>query len=130
MYVSLLHGELEAGIRDTCRRHGWPVLAPSDQPAERRLQALRLADACIVDVSAASPDVGAELAFALCQGRPVITLRNEMASTAPFVEDIVRDHPAVRHLSYDDVKDCLTALDQVLGDLIWQEQVARAAPSG
>lgn len=131
MYVSLPQGErLRLGVAEMCRRHGWPVVAATEELADRRLQALRLADACIVDISCAGADVGAELAFALCEGRPVIALRNERAGSAPFVENIAREHPAVRQLSYENVEECLAALDRVLGDLVWQKQVARAAPDG
>jgi len=132
MYVSLPHGErLEEGVKEACRRHGWPVLAAAGEPVGRRLQALRLADACIVYISSsASPDAGAELAWALCEGRPVIVFRSGMGISAPLVEDIMRDHPSVRQLSCDDVEECMVALDGVLSDPAWQEQVARAAPDG
>jgi hypothetical protein len=131
MYVSLPQGEPFAlGVAEACRRHGWPVVAATDEHADRRLQALRLADACIVDISGDTSDAGAELAFALCEGRPVIALRSTRAPSSPFIEDIARDHPAVRQLSYDDPEECLAALDGVLGDRAWQTQVARAAPCG
>jgi hypothetical protein len=131
MYVSLPHGErLEDGVKATCQRHGWPILAARDERSELRLQALRLADACIVHVSSASPDAGAELAFALCEGRPVIALWSRMGMKAPLVEDLMRTHPAVHRLSCDDIEECVDALDRVLGDPAWQRQVARAAPSG
>jgi hypothetical protein len=131
IYVSLPHGELlEDGVTETCQRHGWPVLRARDELSELRLQALRLADACIVQVSSASTDAGAELAFALCEGRPVIALWNRMEMNAPLVEDIMLTHPAIHRLSCDDIEECVNALDRVLGDPVWQEQVARAAPSG
>lgn len=131
MYVSLPRGEpLALGLTEACRRHGWPVVAAADEPAERRLQALRLADACILDVSADSSDVGAELKVALREGRPVIALRSTTAPSSSLLEDIAREHPSIRQLSYDDPEECLTALDGVLADHTWQTQVARAAPGG
>ncbi len=131
MYVSLPHGEqLEDGVKTTCQRHGWPVLTARDERSDLRLQALRLADACIVHISSASPDAGAELAFALCEGRPLIALWSALGTRAPLVEDIMRAHPAVHRLCCDEIEGCIEALDCVLGDPAWQEQVARAAPSG
>lgn len=131
MYVSLPHDErLEDGVHETCRRHGWPVLTARDERSERRLQTLRLADACIVHVASASPDAGAELAFALGAGRPVIALWSARAARTPLVEDILRTHPAVHQLRCEDVEGCVEALDRVLGDPVWQQQVARAAPCG
>jgi hypothetical protein len=131
VYVSLPHGErLENGVQETCRRRGWPVLAARSERSELRLQALRLADACIVHVSSASPDAGAELAFALCEGRPVIALWSALGTRAPLVEDILRTHPDVHQLRCDDVEGCIAALDRILGDPAWQRQVAQAAPSG
>ncbi len=131
IYVSLPQGEpLALGVMDACRRHGWPVVAASDDPADRRLQALRLADACILDISGEGPDAGAELATALREGRPVIALRGAIAPCSPFLEDIARESSLLRQLSCDDTEECLTALDGVLADHAWQTQVARAAPGG
>jgi hypothetical protein len=131
MYVSLPSDEqLEGAVNDMCRRHGWPVVTAADRPTQRRLQALRLADACIVHVSPATPDAEAELAFALCEGRPVIAFRSALETNAPLVDDLLRDHPAVHQLSCDDVAECVAALDGLLGDPVWQEQVAQAAPRG
>lgn len=131
MYVSVPPGEqLEYAVNETCRRHGWPVVSAAGRPTERRLQALRLADACIVDISSATADAGAELAFALCEGRPVIAFRGKSETHAPLVEDLLREHPAVRQLSGDNVTECAAALDSLLSDPAWQEQVAQASPRG
>jgi hypothetical protein len=129
MYVSVPPGEqLEHAVNETCRRHGWPVVSATSRTTQRRLQALRLADACIVDISSATADAGAELAFALCEGRPLIAFRSASETNAPLVEDLLRDHPAVHQLSRDDLAECVAALDSLLGDPAWHEQVARAAP--
>ncbi len=131
IYVSLPQGEpLALGVTEACLRHGWPVVAASDEHADRRLQALRLADACILDISGERPDAGAELATALREGRPVIVLRGANAPSSPFLEEIAREHLSVRQLSCEDIEECLTALDGVLADHAWQTQVARAAPGG
>jgi hypothetical protein len=131
IYVSLPHGEpLGDGVAATCQRHGWPVLGARDERCELRLQALRLADACIVHLTSASPDAGAELAVALCEGRPVIALWSQTEMTTPLVEDIMLSHPAIYQLNCDDVEQCMDALDRILEDPAWQEQVARAAPCG
>jgi hypothetical protein len=131
MYVSLSHDErLEQGVTETCQRHGWPVRAATGERSERRLQALRFADACIVYVSSTSSDAGAELAFALCEERPVIAFSSGTGTRSPLIEDLVRDRPDVHQLSCDDVEDCMAALDCLLADPAWQEQVAQAAPCG
>lgn len=131
MYLSLLSDdEFLAGVREACRRHGWPVLAASEEPPGRRLQALRLADACILDISIDGLDAGAELALALCEGRPVIALRSHSADSTPLLEELTREHPAVRQVSYRGLDDCLAVLEGVLSEGRWQEQVAQAAPSG
>jgi hypothetical protein len=128
MYVSLPHGHLlEQEVAEMCRKHGWPVLRATDERAERRAQALRFADACIVHISSGG---GAELAFALREERPVIAVGSEMDMSSLPIEDIVRDRPGIHQLSCDDVEGCMTALDLLLADPTWQEQVARAAPCG
>jgi hypothetical protein len=131
MYLSLPNGEeFHAGVHEACRRHGWPVFAASEEPAGRRLQALRFADACILDISIAGSDAGAELAFALCEGRPVIALRSDTASSTPLLDELTREHPRVRQVNYWGLNDCLAALEGVLSEERWQEQVARATPGG
>jgi len=127
MYLSTAHGSsLGEGVQKICRRHGWPVLAASEQPAHRRLQALRLADACIVEVSAFD---GArdDLAIAVTEGRPVIALHLQLDEDA-WPADLAFADRAVQRVSCREVDDCLAALDRVLGDEDWQEQVAQAAP--
>lgn len=129
MYVSLAgNTQLANGVRDACLRCGWPVLEGSAQPGERRLHALALADACILHISKNSRDVGVELAFAASEQRPIIALRSSCEEPAPLVEHIIRGHSAIRELSCDDVDRCVAALETLLGDPAWQEEVARATP--
>jgi hypothetical protein len=132
IYVSARSGQpLQSVVHVTCRRHGWPVLAADEVPSAQSTQALRLADACILDISPNGPDSGgADLALALREGRPVIALSGAPAKRAPRVEELMRTHPGVRQLSCDDIGECAAALDRLLGDPAWQRQVALAAPSG
>jgi hypothetical protein len=106
------------------------VLAADEGPSARFTQALRLADACILDISANGPDSGSDLALALREGRPVIALSGAPAKRAPHVEELIRTHPGVPQLSCQDIGECAAALDRLLGDPAWQRQVALAAPRG
>ena len=63
------------------RAKGWLAITGEveqndPRTAARRVNALRTADACIIDVSKASIDVGAELATAVFAERPVIALQD------------------------------------------------------
>lgn len=131
VYLSVPHSEeLRDGIADVCMQHGWPVVTAEGADSERRLAALRFADACILDVSTTTANAGSELALAVREGRPLIAIRSRAAEDAPLAEEATRGNGAVRQLSYSAVEDCLSELHEVLGDGLWQEQVARAAPLG
>jgi hypothetical protein len=120
-YVSASVQPLDS-VLAACRRHGWPVVVGSDDlGAGRRIQALRLADACIVDLSTSSPEVEEELTVALRERRPVIALRSARVPSL--------DRPDVRELSFRDGADCRRQLDRLLTDPSWQRDVALATPS-
>lgn len=116
LYVSA-HVEPLDRVRSVCRGHGWPVIVGSDLDPARRAQALRLADACIVDAAAAD-----ELATAIAQQRPVVALRQAGSPPGERLD-------GVHELPYGDHDECAEALGRLLADPDWRRHVAHAAPT-
>lgn len=117
-----VHVEPLDRVRSVCRSHGWSVIVGGDLDPARRAQALRLADACIVDAAAAGSHADEELTMAIEQGRPVVALRRSGSPSAGG-----RD--AVCELSYADRDECAEALGRLLADPDWRRRVALAAPT-
>jgi hypothetical protein len=109
-----------------CER-GWTVLAADDpgRGPSRRIAALRSADACLFDISCESATIGAEIATALCTGRPVIALEHEDSPASELITALVTHGEATRIIRYGQVDDCVAALGETLADPIWLEAVGR-----
>lgn len=124
---------LNERITLTIRSRGWVVLDRGGEGDEdprrevRRLEALRTADACVVDVSSRSEIVGAEIAIAVCSGRPVIVLEHESRPAAGFISALLDRSRLRRVIRYRDVDDCVDALSRTLEDLEWRQAVGHAA---
>lgn len=110
-----------------CRGNGWPVIVGDHEMSpERRAQALRLADACIVNVTVSSAEVEVEISLALGECRPTIALRR---SAQPAATSIAHGHDAFHELRFRDRDECVQALEQLLMDPDWQRRVAVASPT-
>lgn len=125
LYVSAHVHPLDR-VLAVCRSHGWSVIVGSEELGpRRRAQALRMADACIVDASTSWPHAEDELSLAVEQRRPVVVLCQTGCTTqsAPAGSD------GVRELAYEDGEECARALDRLLMDPNWRRHVALAAPA-
>jgi hypothetical protein len=119
-------------ITVTIRSLGWIVFhradGDDDLRGERRLlEALRTADACVFDVSSPSEIVGAEIATAVCSGRPVIALEHESHPAATFISALLDRSRGRTLIRYRDVDDCIDTLTRTLEDVEWRRAVAHAA---
>jgi hypothetical protein len=111
---------------------GWIVLHRADSDEDLRgearlLEALRTADACVFDVSSPSEIVGAEIATAVCSGRPIIALEHEAHPAANFISVLLDRSRLSRVIRYSGVDDCVSALTRTLEDLDWRQAVGHAA---
>jgi hypothetical protein len=123
---------LSERISLTIRSRGWLVLdrdedEPDTRREARRLEALRSADACVFDVSSPSEIVGAELATAVCSGRPIIALEHEAHPVGGFIAAVLDRSSLGIVIRYSGVEDCVDALSRVLVDQEWCRAVGRAA---
>jgi len=142
IYVSAPLGHLNGTARvlaesivSTISAHGWTVVRSVEHPqpdhggdaraAARTLEALRSADACLFDVSSAT--VGAEVAAAVCAGRPVIALEHVDAPASGIVAALLRDGPLPRVIQYANVDACIEQLNRTLEDPVWLTAVSLAA---
>jgi hypothetical protein len=124
-----------AELGDIVRSKGW--LAIGEEPAEderraaaRRVNALRTADACVIDVGADSFEVGAELATAVFSGRPVIALEDAERPTSTFVSELLSGKPGVRTVRYSSSDDRAEALSRTLDDPVWLSSMGQATRHG
>lgn len=119
------------GIVAAMRARGWEAFLAAPVDDERstaaRLEALRTADACVIDVSSSSADVGAEVATALGAGRPVVALQDAVHPPSGFVAALIARDVRSRTIVYQDVDDCLSALGATLEDPRWIAAVGDAA---
>jgi hypothetical protein len=142
IYVSAPLGHLNGTARNlaesiakTISSCGWTVVQSAEpaQPhdgdsarvAAKALEGLRSADACLLDVSSAA--VGAEVAVAVCAGRPVIALEHVDAPPSAIVAALLRDKSLQRVIRYATVEACLEQLSQTLEDPVWLAAVSLAA---
>jgi len=142
IYVSAPLGHLNGtarafseSIASSICLHGWTVVRSTEhaqqhhggeaRAAARTLEALRSADACLFDVSSVA--VGAEVATAVCAGRPVIALEHVDAPASGIVAALLRDGPLPRVIRYANVDACLEQLNRTLEDPVWLAAVSLAA---
>lgn len=126
---------LSERIAATIYARGWTVVQPEQHArtqegdgargAARALEALRSADACLFDVSSSS--VGAEVATAVCAGRPVIALEHVDTPPPAIVAALLSDDPLPRVIRYTSVDECIEQLSQTLEDPVWRAAVSLAA---
>jgi hypothetical protein len=117
-------------LSDVCEGFGFAVFPGGEDRTELSgtwLEALRNAEICIIELSASSAIVGAELAVACCSGRPLVTLRRSAEETPAALRAMLADHPGAREVAFDDVAECTEKLRQLFGDPTWQRLVRHAA---
>ncbi|HWH12176.1 MAG TPA: hypothetical protein VG165_13695 [Solirubrobacteraceae bacterium] len=127
--------ELSESIAKSICSHGWMVVGSTERTqshhggdaraAARTLEAVRSANACLFDVS--SMAVGAEVATAVCAGRPVIALEHVDAPASGIVAALLRDGPLPRVIRYANVDACIEQLNRTLEDPVWLAAVSLAA---
>ncbi len=137
VYLAARCGDTAAGERalarslsDVCEGFGFAVFAGGDDRMESSdawLEALRHAEICVIELSASSAIVGAELAVACCSGRPLVTLRRHEEETPAALRAMLADHPGAREVAFDDPAECTEKLRRLLGDPAWQQLVRHAA---
>jgi hypothetical protein len=119
------------GVVATLHACGWPALIGASIDGEwstaARLEALRIADACVFDVSTPSADIGAEIAIAFGAGRPVIALEDAARPASRLIAGLIADDSRTRTIVYHDVDDCLAALADTLRDLTWMTAIGDGA---
>ena len=123
---------LSESIAATIYARGWTVVRPEEpqdgdgaRVATKALEALRSADACLFDVSSSA--VGAEVATAVCAGRPVIALEHVDTPPPPIVAALLCNNPLPRVIRYTNVNECVEQLSRTLEDPVWRASVSLAA---
>jgi hypothetical protein len=137
VYLAARRGDTAAGqeafarrLSDVCVGFGFAVFPGGDDragPSGAWLEALRHAEVCVIELSAASAIVGAELAVACCSGRPLVTLRRHQEETPAALRAMLADHPATREVAFEDPAECTEKLRRLFGDPAWQQLVRHAA---
>ncbi|HEV2755077.1 MAG TPA: hypothetical protein VG318_04795 [Actinomycetota bacterium] len=91
-------------------------------------EAVRFAQALIVDVTATSDSVETIVRCALAHDRPIIALRRDGASAGDAVLAELETRDRARVIRYRGTEDCLEQLERTLADHRFWRLVADAAP--
>jgi hypothetical protein len=116
-------------VTELCRDTGWNVYAPAVEDrtgveAQRDLDAMRLADACVIELCSASDRIASDLAAARAEGRPIVGLRRREETPMPALDDYER---AVV-VAWSEPDECLRELRRTLVDPQWRTMLREDAP--
>lgn len=107
-----------------------PFLSPETPGAEssraRAYEALRFAQACVVDISTDSEEVGSDLGCALAAGRPIIGIKHDAVRTGDSLVAAVTTLGRGRVIRYTDAAECVEQLQTTFEDPRWWRLVADA----
>lgn len=124
-------------IATACNEVGWSPYLPHQNtdperhacfsPAEvfaRDMHALRRSDLIIAHIGAPSSGVGAELAFAVIEGKMVMAIHHRAEVPSRFIVGMLGSFPRVELRAYVSLDDCRNVVKDFLAHRMWSSLVA------
>lgn len=115
-------------MTDLCNAAGWGVYRPEGRAAglRQRLDALRHADAVIIDLSAENSQTVADLAAARDAGRPILALQSARRKAQAELCDLLDGYDRAVVLAWSDPHECLRLAGETLTATSWRALVRDA----
>jgi hypothetical protein len=120
--------ELAEAMTEVCRAAGWGVYRPEGRAAgpRQRLDAMRHADAVIVDLSAEDSQTVADLAAARDAGRPILALQPAPRKARAEISELLDGYDRAVVLACADTHECLQLAGETLTAASWRVLVRDA----